>query len=390
MNSFATPGLSLPGMTPPAVSSPAALSGAIASGPAAGGDAALLSGEQFLQMLLGLGGSSAEGAAEALPAVTGTGKPSDKDDVAASDDADEPGEGTGAMFAWLPITAFVASAVPPAADTRLPPQALPIAESAVGVAEAPALPAETRPLSGQTAQDAQAPKPMTPIMQAGVATQGRDAVKAVDAVADLAEATRASAVQMGAEATVASSEFNVDRPAPPVISSVQSLAASVGATVLGADRTALAPVAQSTPTAVPVQQQVYAPVHSPRWSEEMGQRVALMAVTGTQSGSLSLVPEQMGPIEVRIHMNQDTANVWFGASQADTRAAIQDALPRLREMFAATGLSLGEAQVSQQMSQRQNDAPPAARSGYGMESEGPVMAAQPVQKVGLGLLDTYA
>ncbi len=48
-------------------------------------------------------------------------------------------------------------------------------------------------------------------------------------------------------------------------------------------------------------------------------------------------------------MNQDTTNVWFGAQHADTRAALTEALPKLREMFSASGLALGQAGVSHEM-----------------------------------------
>src|SRR5690606_20688457 len=55
-----------------------------------------------------------------------------------------------------------------------------------------------------------------------------------------------------------------------------------------------------------------------------------------------------GPLEVRISMNQNTAHIWFGAQHADTRAVLAETLPRLREMFAEAGLSLGHAGVSQE------------------------------------------
>ena len=62
--------------------------------------------------------------------------------------------------------------------------------------------------------------------------------------------------------------------------------------------------------------------------------------TRKRTTSLRLWPEHLGPLEVRITMNDDQASVWFGAAHADTRAAIENALPRLRELFASQGLSL--------------------------------------------------
>ena len=88
-------------------------------------------------------------------------------------------------------------------------------------------------------------------------------------------------------------------------------------------------------------------------------------------------------------MSQDTANVWFGAQQADTRAALIDALPRLREMFAANGLSLGEANVSQEAPRQDSEAARAFRGEAAAESA--VTRDLPRQtRVSLGMIDTYA
>jgi len=51
---------------------------------------------------------------------------------------------------------------------------------------------------------------------------------------------------------------------------------------------------------------------------------------------------------VLIRLQDDKASVIFGAQHADTRAALQEALPRLRELFAASGLQLLDAGVSRE------------------------------------------
>jgi flagellar hook-length control protein FliK len=133
-------------------------------------------------------------------------------------------------------------------------------------------------------------------------------------------------------------------------------------------------------------------VGSPRWANELGSRLVMMSVRGQQEGSLSLTPEHLGPLEVRISVSQDTTNIWFGAQHADTRAALTDALPRLREMLAASGLALGHAGVSHEMPRqdaRRADVP-FASSGV---DAGPVEAA-PIaplaRSVRSALLDTWA
>lgn len=103
-----------------------------------------------------------------------------------------------------------------------------------------------------------------------------------------------------------------------------------------------------TAAAATAEQALRLPVGTPRWADELGSRLVQMSMRGQQEGSLTLTPEHMGPLEVRISMNQNTAHVWFGAQHADTRAVLAETLPRLREMFAEAGLSLGHAGVSQE------------------------------------------
>lgn len=135
---------------------------------------------------------------------------------------------------------------------------------------------------------------------------------------------------------------------------------------------------------------VQVPVGHARWAEEIGSRMTMMVEQGKHTASLRLSPEHLGPLEVRITMNGDQASVQFGAQHADTRSAIQDALPRLREMFASQGLSLADANVSREPPRQQSGQPQqasASSAGFASE-EGPtaVSAAQ----VRLGLLDAYA
>ena len=128
------------------------------------------------------------------------------------------------------------------------------------------------------------------------------------------------------------------------------------------------------------------------WAEELGTRLAVMTAQGDQSGSLRLSPEHLGPLEVQIRMQDDKANVVFGAQHADTRRALEEALPRLREMFAASGLQLGDAGVSREAPRQAQAAwtPRAAGGLAGLESDmsGPVADAQ--RRYHLGLLDTVA
>jgi flagellar hook-length control protein FliK len=147
--------------------------------------------------------------------------------------------------------------------------------------------------------------------------------------------------------------------------------------------------ANVTTAAAGAEQALRAPVGSPRWAEELGSRLVMLSARGQHEGSLTLTPEHLGPLEVRITVSQNTANVWFGAQQADTRAALAEAMPRLRELFADAGLALGESGVSQQAPREDGaDAVPWAAS---REAGAEEQAAPPeVRRMASALLDLYA
>ena len=133
---------------------------------------------------------------------------------------------------------------------------------------------------------------------------------------------------------------------------------------------------------------VHAPVGSAAWADEVGTRVVMMTESGNHTASLKLSPEHLGPLEINISVRDDKASVWFGAAHADTRAAIETALPRLREMFEAQGLSLADAGVFREPPREQ----PAVKNNSMAGEQGD--AADEVTTVSsrarLGLVDAYA
>lgn len=132
---------------------------------------------------------------------------------------------------------------------------------------------------------------------------------------------------------------------------------------------------------------LHAPVGTDRWADELGSRVTMMVDRNQQSASLRLSPEHLGPLEVRISVTDDKASVWFGAAHADTRAAIEDALPRLREMLASQGLSLSDAGVFREPPRDQQ---PAPRTFGGASSEAAPESEVRMSTRSIGLLDAYA
>jgi flagellar hook-length control protein FliK len=148
------------------------------------------------------------------------------------------------------------------------------------------------------------------------------------------------------------------------------------------------PQVQATNPHAHLSRPVHAPVGTTAWADEIGSRVVMMTESGNHTASLKLSPEHLGPLEINITVRDDKASVWFGAAHADTRAAIETALPRLREMFEAQGLSLADAGVFREPPREQ----PVVQSNTTSAGQGE--AGEEVATVSararLGLVDAYA
>jgi flagellar hook-length control protein FliK len=116
----------------------------------------------------------------------------------------------------------------------------------------------------------------------------------------------------------------------------------------------------------------------------------LWRARGGLSGSDAL-PEHLGPLHVQIDIKDDVASVWFGSQHADTRAALNDALPRLREMFGTAGLVLGDTGVSRDTPRQEARAAESRR--FAAQREDAVSGSTERRGVRIahaGILDTYA
>lgn len=91
------------------------------------------------------------------------------------------------------------------------------------------------------------------------------------------------------------------------------------------------------------------------WAEEIGNRVMWMLGRAENRAELILTPPQLGKVEVSIHLNGDQGTAQFLASSQAARDALEQALPRLRELLAQAGINLGEAGVNTSAESRAQD-----------------------------------
>ncbi len=88
------------------------------------------------------------------------------------------------------------------------------------------------------------------------------------------------------------------------------------------------------------------PMGDGQWNQAFGQRVVWAVGQGIQTASLAMHPEELGPVTIQIAVKDDVAQLNFNAAHGLTRDAIEAALPRLREMLQASGIDLGQVNIS--------------------------------------------
>ena len=95
-----------------------------------------------------------------------------------------------------------------------------------------------------------------------------------------------------------------------------------------------------------------AAIGSADWQTDLGQQMVDMVTRGEQQVDLRLHPAELGPLSISLNLNDGTTQAQFQAAHASVRAAVEQALPQLREALATQGIALGQASVSDQSSRQ--------------------------------------
>ncbi len=280
----------------------------------------------------------------------------------------------------------------------------------IDVADDAALPAGD-PTASQTAPDllATLPRMFGEIPVQPVADSG---TTAPDADSAPLRATGASARPLAMDEP---SKPARTEPSAPAFTSAAMAAAALQA---GGSRSADTPVAQSpdltgigaaaqpanpvalqlaatTPAAPPMQTAIATPIDHRQWADDFSQKITWLATQNQQRAELHLNPPQLGPLDITLKLNGDQATALFTSPHAVVREAIEQSLPKLREIFADNGIMLGGATVSDQ-SQREQHSESGNPSAAGFD----IRHAETVGSAGAshttrivqhdGMVDTFA
>jgi len=157
----------------------------------------------------------------------------------------------------------------------------------------------------------------------------------------------------------------------------------------------LAAVGLGTATQAAATQTQMAPLNLGQnaWETNLGSRLQMMVGQNVQTAEIRLDPPELGALDIKIKITNDIASVNITSGNTQVREALETAIPKLREMFEESGVSLGDVNVHQEsFSQQQNTAEEGAdRFEQAAESESEDEQVRVTRKiVSENLLDIYA
>lgn len=138
---------------------------------------------------------------------------------------------------------------------------------------------------------------------------------------------------------------------------------------------------------------VDAPVGGRGWDAEVAQKIVLLANRQESRAELTLTPPHMGKVEITLSVNGDQTSAAFVSASPAAREALEQALPRLREILAEAGITLGQASVNAESARQDRNGAPAEQHGRDADRGGATAGtAAPVEwlRRSNGLVDTFA
>ena len=123
--------------------------------------------------------------------------------------------------------------------------------------------------------------------------------------------------------------------------------------VMGSNTTlsqSLAAVGFGTATQASTTQTQMAPLNLGQnaWETNLGSRLQMMVGGNVQTAEIRLDPPELGALDIKIKITNDIASVHITSPHAQVRDALENAVPKLREMFEESGVALGDVNVGQE------------------------------------------
>lgn len=114
-----------------------------------------------------------------------------------------------------------------------------------------------------------------------------------------------------------------------------------------------------------VQLRLNTPLTNRSWGEDLGQKIVWMVTREMQTAELHLNPPLLGPLDIVLSVSGDQASALFASPHSSVRLAVEQALPKLREMLADNGITLGNATVGDHLPENRQSGTENRQQGRG-------------------------
>ena len=104
-----------------------------------------------------------------------------------------------------------------------------------------------------------------------------------------------------------------------------------------------------------LQSSISAHVQSSAWSQGLTEKLSIMLGSQMQRAEIKLNPANLGPMEIKLSLKDDQASVSFISQHLPVRDALDQAMPRLREMLEQQGFDLVNVDISHNSAQQQSN-----------------------------------
>ncbi|MGL1833358.1 flagellar hook-length control protein FliK [Rhodocyclaceae bacterium SMB388] len=239
----------------------------------------------------------------------------------------------------------------------------------------------------------------------GASPDGADDGSAKDAVVrqwktDFLPGAGAPGRSVAQVATTLSAQTGAHAQLPGVPAAALQAVAADGQPASGIAHTGVIPGLRGEPANIP-QLQIHTPAGQRAWAEDIGSRMVWLVGRGESRAELVLTPPSLGKLGISIQVSGEQTTAHFVTSTAAARDALEQALPRLRELMQQAGINLGQADVSTS-SDRQasgDEGMSSARRAFGLarNAAGQANIALPMMgtgdnwpRAGAGVIDTFA
>lgn len=91
----------------------------------------------------------------------------------------------------------------------------------------------------------------------------------------------------------------------------------------------------------------------PNAATQLKERVMYQVNQKIQSADIRLTPEDLGTVQIKINLQQEQLSVQFVVQQSAAKEALEQQMPRLKELLQEQGMALTDGQVHQQQGEQQ-------------------------------------